>query len=194
MKVYQQLLNGDKALAVVGLGYVGMPLAIEFAKKIKVIGYDKSEYKINCYKRGIDATGEVGDEAIRNTTALFSDDDSVLDNASFYIVAVPTPIAEDKTPNLSFLINASRDVGRHLKKVILLFSNPPYIRGYRGNMRSGIGERIRSCLRGGFQGWIFTGAYKPRRQGTHGNKGIKDRVRNGRGIAGRNITGVFNNS
>jgi UDP-N-acetyl-D-mannosaminuronate dehydrogenase len=56
MKVYQQLLNGDKALAVVGLGYVGMPLAIEFAKKIKVIGYDKSEYKINCYKRGIDAT------------------------------------------------------------------------------------------------------------------------------------------
>lgn len=59
---------------------------------------------------------------------------------------------------------------------------------YRG------GERIRSCLRGGFQGWIFTGAYKPRRQGTHGNKGIKDRVRNGRGIAGRNITGVFNNS
>ena len=127
MKVYQQLLNGDKALAVVGLGYVGMPLAIEFAKKIKVIGYDKSEYKINCYKRGIDATGEVGDEAIRNTTALFSDDDSVLDNASFYIVAVPTPIAEDKTPNLSFLINASRDVGRHLKKGdIVVFESTVY--------------------------------------------------------------------
>ncbi len=127
MKVYEQLLNGDKALAVVGLGYVGMPLAIEFAKKIKVIGYDKSEYKINCYKRGIDATGEVGDEAIRNTTALFSDDDSVLDNASFYIVAVPTPIAEDKTPNLSFLINASRDVGRHLKKGdIVVFESTVY--------------------------------------------------------------------
>lgn len=127
MKVYQQLLNGDKALAVVGLGYVGMPLAIEFAKKIRVIGYDKSEYKINCYKRGIDATGEVGDEAIRNTTALFSDDDSVLDNASFYIVAVPTPIAEDKTPNLSFLINASRDVGRHLKKGdIVVFESTVY--------------------------------------------------------------------
>ena len=127
MKVYQQLLNGDKALAVVGLGYVGMPLAIEFAKKIKVIGYDKSEYKINCYKRGRDATGEVGDEAIRNTTALFSDDDSVLDNASFYIVAVPTPIAEDKTPNLSFLINASRDVGRHLKKGdIVVFESTVY--------------------------------------------------------------------
>jgi UDP-N-acetyl-D-galactosamine dehydrogenase len=127
MKVYEQLLNGEKALAVVGLGYVGMPLAIEFAKKIKVIGYDKSEYKINCYKRGIDATGEVGDEAIRNTTALFSDDDSVLDNASFYIVAVPTPIAEDKTPNLSFLINASRDVGRHLKKGdIVVFESTVY--------------------------------------------------------------------
>lgn len=127
MKVYEQLLNGEKALAVVGLGYVGMPLAIEFAKKIRVIGYDKSEYKINCYKRGIDATGEVGDEAIRNTTALFSDDDSVLDNASFYIVAVPTPIAEDKTPNLSFLINASRDVGRHLKKGdIVVFESTVY--------------------------------------------------------------------
>jgi len=116
MKVYEQLLNGEKALAVVGLGYVGMPLAIEFAKKIRVIGYDKSEYKINCYKKGIDATGEVGNEAIRNTTALFSNDDSVLDDASFYIVAVPTPIAEDKTPDLSFLVSASRDVGRHLKK------------------------------------------------------------------------------
>jgi len=116
MKVYQQLINGEKALAVVGLGYVGMPLAIEFAKKIRVIGYDKSEYKINCYKRGIDATGEVGNEAIRSTTALFSSDDSVLDDALFYIVAVPTPIAEDKTPDLSFLVYASRDVGRHLKK------------------------------------------------------------------------------
>jgi len=116
MGVYEQLLNGEKALAVVGLGYVGMPIAIEFAKKIRVIGYDKNEYKINCYKSGIDATGEVGNEAIRNTTALFSNDDSVLDDASFYIVAVPTPIAEDKTPDLSPLINASRDVGRHLKK------------------------------------------------------------------------------
>ncbi|HAA26256.1 MAG TPA: nucleotide sugar dehydrogenase [Ruminiclostridium sp.] len=116
MRVYEQLLNGEKALAVVGLGYVGMPLAIEFAKKIRVIGYDKSKEKINSYKKGIDATGEVSNEAIRNTTALFSDDDSVLADAAFYIVAVPTPIAEDKTPDLSSLVYASRDVGRHLKK------------------------------------------------------------------------------
>ena len=129
MKVYQQLLNGVKGFGGSGAWLCRNAACNRVCKKIKVIGYDKSEYKINCYKRGIDATGEVGDEAIRNTTALFSDDDSVLDNASFYIVAVPTPIAEDKTPNLSFLINASRDVGRHLKKVILLFSNPPYIRG-----------------------------------------------------------------
>jgi len=116
MRVYQQLLNGEKALAVVGLGYVGMPLAIEFAKKIRVIGYDKSKEKINSYKKGIDATGEVGNEAVRNTTVLFSDDDSVLADASFYIIAVPTPIAEDKTPDLSPLVGASEVVGRYLKK------------------------------------------------------------------------------
>ncbi|NLG89222.1 MAG: nucleotide sugar dehydrogenase [Clostridiaceae bacterium] len=116
MRVYEQLIKGEKALAVVGLGYVGMPLAIEFAKKIRVIGYDKSKEKINSYKKGIDATGEVGNEAVRNTTVLFSDDDSVLADASFYIIAVPTPIAEDKTPDLSPLVGASEVVGRYLKK------------------------------------------------------------------------------
>ncbi len=116
MGMHEELLNRNKALAVVGLGYVGMPLAIEFAKKIKVIGYDKDTYKINCYKNGMDATGEVGDDALKNAEVVFSDDDRVLDVASFYIVAVPTPIAKDKTPDLAPMLAASRDVGRHLKK------------------------------------------------------------------------------
>ncbi len=116
MSIYQQLLNGKKALAVVGLGYVGMPLAIEFAKKIKVIGFDRNSRKIDSYKNGIDVTGEVGDEALKSSTTIFTFDENALDDASFFIVAVPTPIAEDKTPDLNPLIGASTDIGKHLKK------------------------------------------------------------------------------
>lgn len=116
MSIYQKLLSGEKALAVIGLGYVGMPLAIEFAKKIKVIGYDRNERKISSYQNGIDVTGEVGDEALKNSNCVFACDESALDGASFYIVAVPTPIAEDKTPDLTPMIGASKDIGRHLKK------------------------------------------------------------------------------
>ena len=116
MSISQQLMNGEKALAVVGLGYVGMPLAIEFAKKIKVIGYDQNARKIQSYLDGFDVTGEVGDEALKNTKTLFTCDDKLLDDAAFFIVAVPTPIADDKTPDLSPLIGASTDIGKHLKK------------------------------------------------------------------------------
>lgn len=116
MSISQQLMNGEKALAVVGLGYVGMPLAIEFAKKIKVIGYDQNARKIQSYLDGFDVTGEVGDEALKNTKTLFTCDDKLLDDAAFFIVAVPTPIADDKTPDLSPLIGASFDIGKHLKK------------------------------------------------------------------------------
>ncbi len=116
MSMYQQLISGKKAMAVIGLGYVGMPLAIEFAKKIKVIGYDRNSRKIESYRNGIDVTGEVGDEALKSSTAVFTCDEKALDDASFYIVAVPTPIAEDKTPDLNPLIGASADIGRHLKK------------------------------------------------------------------------------
>ena len=116
MSMYQQLINGKKALAVVGLGYVGMPLAIEFAKKIKVIGFDRNPQKIDSYKNGIDVTGEVGDEALRTSTTIFTCDENLLDDASFFFVAVPTPIAEDKTPDLNPLIGASTDIGKHLKK------------------------------------------------------------------------------
>jgi len=116
MGIYSDLLERKKAMAVVGLGYVGMPLAIEFGKKLDVIGFDTNKRKIENYINGIDVTGEVGDEALRNTSVLFSSDESVLSKASFYIVTVPTPVAQDKTPDLNPLIGASTAIGKYLKK------------------------------------------------------------------------------
>jgi len=116
MGIYNELLERKKSLAVVGLGYVGMPLAIEFAKKIDVIGFDTDKRKINNYIKGIDVTGEVGDDALKNTTVEFSYDEKVLGKASFFIVTVPTPVAQDKTPDLNPLIGASTIIGRYLKK------------------------------------------------------------------------------
>lgn len=116
MGIYKDLLEKKKTLAVIGLGYVGMPLAIEFAKKINVIGFDTDKRKIDSYIKGIDVTGEVGDDALKDTTIQFSYDERILRNASFYIVTVPTPIAQDKTPDLNPLISASTAIGKHLKK------------------------------------------------------------------------------
>lgn len=116
MSLYNDLLEKKKHMAVVGLGYVGMPLAIEFGKKINVIGFDTDERKIQNYLNGIDVTGEVGNEALKNTTVRFSSDERVLSKASFYIVTVPTPVAQDKTPDLNPLIGASTIIGRYLKK------------------------------------------------------------------------------
>ena len=92
--IYQGLISGEEKLAMVGLGYVGMPIAVEFAKHISVIGYDINEKRINEYRNGIDATNEVG-EAIKNTTVDFTADPSRLREARFIIAAVPTPIKED---------------------------------------------------------------------------------------------------
>jgi len=116
MGIYSDLLERKKAMAVVGLGYVGMPLAIEFGKKLDVIGFDTNKRKIENYINGIDVTGEVGNEELRNTSVLFSSDESVLSKASFYIVTVPTPVAQDKTPDLNPLIGASTAIGKYLKK------------------------------------------------------------------------------
>ena len=110
-----ELLNGNESLAVVGLGYVGMPLAHAFAKKgINVIGFDLNEAKINFYKSGIDPTKEVGDEAIKNTKIQFTTDENELKNSKFIIVAVPTPVNTDHTPDLTPVIGASETVGRNL--------------------------------------------------------------------------------
>ncbi|WP_249310466.1 nucleotide sugar dehydrogenase [Congzhengia minquanensis] len=114
--IYEKLINRQGKLAVIGLGYVGMPIAVAFAEKINVIGYDYNQMKVEQYKNGIDPTFEVGDEIIKNTPLEFTSDAKKLSEAIFIIVAVPTPINQDKTPDLTPIISSSETVGRHLTK------------------------------------------------------------------------------
>nr|WP_201777669.1 nucleotide sugar dehydrogenase [Ornithinibacillus californiensis] len=114
--LYNDLINGNEKLAVIGLGYVGMPLAVAFARKVNVIGFDLNEKKIDLYKSGIDPTNEVGNEVIKQTTVYFTSDETKLKEAKFHIVAVPTPINSDKTPDLGPVEGASTVIGRNLTK------------------------------------------------------------------------------
>lgn len=116
MKLYESILSKKESIAVVGLGYVGMPIAVEFAKKVNVIGFDVNKNKIQLYKSGIDPTCEVGDEEIKKTSMLFTDNEEDLKKAKFIIVAVPTPINQDKTPDLTPIESSSTIVGRNLSK------------------------------------------------------------------------------
>lgn len=108
------LLNGVEKLSLVGLGYVGMPIAVAFARKVNVIGFDINEKKIERYKNGFDPTNEVGDEIIKQTTVDFTADETRLREARFHIVAVPTPVNQDHSPDLWPVISASRTLGRNL--------------------------------------------------------------------------------
>lgn len=115
MDLYSKLISREENLALVGLGYVGMPIAHAFAKKgLNVIGFDLNKAKIELYKSGIDPTMEVGDEEIKNTKIQFTADETVLKKAKFIIVAVPTPVNTDHTPDLTPVIGASEIVGRNL--------------------------------------------------------------------------------
>ena len=114
MSLYEQIISHEESIAIIGLGYVGMPIAVSFAKKVNVIGFDVNNLKINLYKSGLDPTNEVGDSALKNTSVFFTSDESHLRNAKFLIVAVPTPINQDKTPNLTPVISAREIVGRNL--------------------------------------------------------------------------------
>jgi UDP-N-acetyl-D-galactosamine dehydrogenase len=116
MNLYEKIKNKQEKISVIGLGYVGMPIAVAFAKKVNVIGFDLNEKKIELYKSGIDPTNEVGNEAIKNTTVEFTADETKLKEAKFHIVAVPTPINSDKTPNLAPVEGASTIAGRNLTK------------------------------------------------------------------------------
>ena len=115
MKLYDKLVNKTESLALVGLGYVGMPIAVAFAKKgLNVIGFDLNKEKIELYKSGYDPTKEVGDEEIKKTKVQFTGDEKELQKAKFIIVAVPTPVNTDHTPDLTPVISASEIVGRNL--------------------------------------------------------------------------------
>lgn len=124
--IYQSLISGEEKLALVGLGYVGMPIAVEFAKHINVIGFDINEKRVSEYRNGIDATNEVGD-AIKNTTVDFTADPTRLKEAKFIIVAVPTPVNNDTTPDLRPVEGASRTVGKNLAPgTIVVFESTVY--------------------------------------------------------------------
>jgi UDP-N-acetyl-D-galactosamine dehydrogenase len=117
MSIYQRLVNREENLALVGLGYVGMPIAVAFAKKgLNVIGFDLNKEKIQLYKKGVDPTLEVGDEEIKTSTVQFTSDEEDLKKAKFIIVAVPTPVNTDHTPDLTPVISASEIVGRNLTR------------------------------------------------------------------------------
>ena len=116
MSLYQKIVNREEKVSLVGLGYVGMPIAVAFAKKVDVIGFDLNKKKIELYKSGIDPTNEVGNDAIKNTTVEFTADETKLREAKFHIVAVPTPVNDDHTPDLTPVEGASQIVGRNLTK------------------------------------------------------------------------------
>lgn len=116
MNLYEKIVNREEKVSLIGLGYVGMPIAVAFAEKVDVIGFDLNAKKIELYKSGIDPTNEVGDEVIAKTTVDFTSDETRLQEAKFHIVAVPTPVNPDHTPDLTPVEGASRIVGRNLTK------------------------------------------------------------------------------
>ena len=116
MSLYQELVNKKENLALVGLGYVGMPLAVEFSKHVEVIGFDINKQKVELYKNGFDPTKEVGDEVIKASNVDWTSDETRLKEAKFIIVAVPTPVKSDTTPDLTPVERSSATVGRNLTK------------------------------------------------------------------------------
>ncbi|MGN0377049.1 MAG: nucleotide sugar dehydrogenase [Suilimivivens sp.] len=127
MDLYEKIVSGEEKLSLVGLGYVGMPIAVAFARKIKVVGFDLNEKKIELYKNGIDPTNEVGNDVIKNTKVEFTADPSRLKEAKFHIVAVPTPVNDDHTPDLTPVEGASRILGQNLTKgSVVVFESTVY--------------------------------------------------------------------
>lgn len=127
LSLYDDIIERKAKLSLIGLGYVGMPIAVAFARKADVIGFDLNLQKISLYKSGIDPTKEVGDEVIRSTTVHFTSDESELKKARFHIVAVPTPVNEDHTPDLGPVEGASAILGRNLTKgSIVVFESTVY--------------------------------------------------------------------
>ena len=154
-----ELKQGKAKLCVIGLGYVGLPLAAAFSKHFSVIGYDRNVEKIAAYRSGIDPSGETSFDDVDRTRITFTDDESALDDAVFYVVAVPTPINGDKTPDLTPLRGATRAIGRHMKKGSIVV--------YESTVYPGVTEDIclplleeESGLRGGTD---FKVGYSPER-------------------------------
>lgn len=127
LEIFRRIQTKKDCLAIVGLGYVGLPLAVAFAEKVRTLGFDINQEKINVYKKGIDPTNEIGNEKIKSTTLEFTTDPTRLKDAKVIIVAVPTPINGDKTPNLAPVVNASKIIGQNLSPgSIVVFESTVY--------------------------------------------------------------------
>lgn len=125
--LYERVKNKEDKIALIGLGYVGMPIAVAFAKKVNVIGFDVSEEKVSLYNKGIDPTKEAGDEAIKQSSVEFTSDETKLQEAKFHIVAVPTPVKKDHTPDLRPVKAASKTLGKNLTSgSIVVFESTVY--------------------------------------------------------------------
>lgn len=159
MSIYQDLINKKKKLAVVGLGYVGMPIAIAFADKIDTLGYDNNPKKVELYRQGVDPTKEVGDQAVQDTDLMFTADPMDLTDAHFFIIAVPTPIKPDKTPNLTPVESATKTVAQHMPKGSVIV--------YESTVYPGVTEDICIPLLKEYSGLThgedFTVGYSPER-------------------------------
>ena len=114
--MYQALVNKEKKISVIGLGYVGLPIALEFAKHFSVIGYDIDEHRIEMMQQGIDPSKELTGSFFEGVDITFTSNSEDLAQAHFHIIAVPTDIDEHKVPNLEPLLTASHSVGTHIKK------------------------------------------------------------------------------
>ncbi|HEX8604048.1 MAG TPA: NAD(P)-binding domain-containing protein, partial [Pseudoduganella sp.] len=121
-------MENDQVVAVVGLGYVGLPLAVEFGKKRTTIGFDLSEAKVENYKRFVDPTGEVSTNDLRAASLLsVTTDPAALAQADYIVVAVPTPVDMAHNPDFGPLIGASTSVGKHLKRgAIVIYESTVY--------------------------------------------------------------------
>ncbi len=127
MGLYEKIVSGEEKISLVGLGYVGMPIAVAFSKKAKEDGIDLNAKKIDLYKSGIDPTNEVGDDAIKACSVDFTADEKKLREAKFHIVAVPTPVNDDHTPDLAPVESASEILGRNLEKgSVVVFESTVY--------------------------------------------------------------------
>lgn len=158
-ELYEEIINRKEKLSLIGLGYVGMPIAVAFAKKIDVIGFDLNPAKIKLYKEGVDPTKEVGDNLIKATTVEFTADETKLREAKFHIVAVPTPVNDDHTPDLTPVKNASKILGRNLTKgSIVVFESTVY-----PGVTEEICAPILECESGLRCGVDFKIAYSPER-------------------------------
>ena len=159
MKTLETIRKQNKKVAVVGLGYVGLPLALEFAKQVPTIGFDINKEKLALYRKGIDPTKEAGDNAVKNTTLRFTDNPAELKDAAFVIVAVPTPVTEDNMPDLSPVTGASELVGKNISRDTIVCYESTVYPGVTENICAPILERESGLV----CGKEFKVAYSPER-------------------------------